>query len=583
MLVAFPTGDAQAKMVGRHQPVTLAAMEGRFHGGRLAEVTVIGQPNVEEQRLENPIPLPGALSFLAYGTFQSYVAGLNEFPREQWPDNIELIYYAFHLMVTLGTIFIALMAWANWQRWRGRLATTPLLLWALMLAFPFPYLATTLGWMTAELGRQPWLIYGLLRTRDGYSKAVSTGDTVFTRDRLCGPLLRAWRPVSLFDRTRTVSWPGSAASRREHSVSLARTSTNSATGGNGMIALWYGILSMMITTYIVLDGRNFGAGILHGIVARTPAERRQVIAAIGPLWSWHEVWLVGTGGVMAMSFPRLMAVGFSGYYLALFLILWCVVLRGISIEVGGHMDDPLWQALWDVVFVGSNVLLAVLFGAALGNVVRGVPLTREGTFHLTFFTNVFRTRGVVGLLDWYTLSMAAFCVLMLTAHGATYLTMRTEGEVHRRAECLARRLWAAAIPAFGLIALLTGLLRPELLRGLVFRPLAWVPLGVCAVSIRALVDRPARTPGTPGVSWLDLSFVRPTDDGRGRAFSRAAVLDDECRRPVDRVRLRGSGAQPAIATVWWFTALALALTYLFIIQRYYTGKVNVSKDNQGLY
>jgi cytochrome d ubiquinol oxidase subunit I len=180
LIVAFPTGDAQAKMVGRHQPVTLAAMEGRFRGGRLAEATVIGQPNVAEQRMENPIPLPGALSFLAYGTFESYVKGLNEFPRDQWPDNIELIYYAFHLMVTLGTIFIGIMAWANWQRWRGRLATTPLLLWTLMLAFPFPYIATSLGWMTAELGRQPWLIYGLLRTRDGYSKAVSTGDTVFT-------------------------------------------------------------------------------------------------------------------------------------------------------------------------------------------------------------------------------------------------------------------------------------------------------------------------------------------------------------------------------------------------------------------
>ena len=180
VVVAFPTGDAQAKMVGRHQPVTLAAMEGRFQGGRLAEVTVIGQPNVEEQRLENPIPLPGALSFLAYGTFQSYVKGLNEFPREQWPDNIELIYYAFHLMVTLGTLFIAIMVWANWQHWRGRLMSDPLTLWALMLAFPFPYIANTLGWMTAELGRQPWLIYGLLRTRDGYSKAVSTGDTVFT-------------------------------------------------------------------------------------------------------------------------------------------------------------------------------------------------------------------------------------------------------------------------------------------------------------------------------------------------------------------------------------------------------------------
>ena len=180
LLVAFPTGDQQAKMVGRHQPVTLAAMEGKFTGGSMAGVAVIGQPNIAARRLENPIEAPGALSFLAYGTFQSYVRGLDEFPEDQWPDNIELLYYSFHLMITLGTLFILLMMVANFQRWRGRLQSSTWLLWVLMLAFPFPYIANTLGWMTAELGRQPWLIYGLFHTRDGYSKVVSNGDTIFT-------------------------------------------------------------------------------------------------------------------------------------------------------------------------------------------------------------------------------------------------------------------------------------------------------------------------------------------------------------------------------------------------------------------
>jgi cytochrome bd ubiquinol oxidase subunit I len=179
-LVAFPTGDLQAKMVGRYQPVTLAAMEGRFVGGSLAGVAVIGQPNVAARQLENPIEIPGALSFLAYGTFRSYVHGLEEYSEDAWPDNIELLYYSFHLMITLGTIFIILMTYASLQTWRGRLETSRWLLWVLMLAFPFPYIANTLGWLTAELGRQPWLIYGLFRTRDGYSKVVSNGDTIFT-------------------------------------------------------------------------------------------------------------------------------------------------------------------------------------------------------------------------------------------------------------------------------------------------------------------------------------------------------------------------------------------------------------------
>jgi len=180
VLVAFPTGDQQAKMVGNHQPVTLAAMEGRFVGGPRAGVAVIGQPNIAARRLDNPIEVPGALSFLAYGTFQSYVHGLEEYDEDTWPDNIELLYYSFHLMITLGTIFIIIMVYANLQNWRGRLESSVWLLWVLMLGFPFPYIANTLGWMTSELGRQPWLIYGLFHTSDGYSKVVSNGDTIFT-------------------------------------------------------------------------------------------------------------------------------------------------------------------------------------------------------------------------------------------------------------------------------------------------------------------------------------------------------------------------------------------------------------------
>jgi cytochrome d ubiquinol oxidase subunit I len=180
VLVAFPSGDQQAKIVGNHQPVTLAAMEGKFVGGRMAGVAVIGQPNIAARQLENPIEIPGALSFLAYGTFQSYVHGLEEYPENAWPDNIELLYYSFHLMIMLGTIFIILMAYAGFQNWRGRLESSPWLLWLLMLAFPFPYIANTLGWMTAELGRQPWLVYGLFRTQNGYSKVVSNGDIIFT-------------------------------------------------------------------------------------------------------------------------------------------------------------------------------------------------------------------------------------------------------------------------------------------------------------------------------------------------------------------------------------------------------------------
>jgi cytochrome d ubiquinol oxidase subunit I len=186
VLVAFPTGDAQAKIVARYQEPVLAAMEGRFETGPMAEITLIGQPNVRERRLDNPIIVPGMLSFLAYGTFHRDVRGLNAFPQDTWPNNIELVYYAFHVMAGLGTIFIALMGLANLQRLRGRLESSRSTLWMLMLAFPFPFIANTAGWMTTELGRQPWLVYGLFRTSQGYSDVVSSGDVLFTLIGLAG-------------------------------------------------------------------------------------------------------------------------------------------------------------------------------------------------------------------------------------------------------------------------------------------------------------------------------------------------------------------------------------------------------------
>lgn len=186
VLVAFPTGDTQAKMVARYQPAALAAMEGRFESGPMAGVTLIGQPNVAERRLDNPITVPGALSFLAFGTFHGDVRGLNEFPEDEWPTNIELLYYAFHVMSGLGTLFIAVMGVAALLAWRGRLERTRPMLWVLMLAFPFPYIATTAGWMTAELGRQPWMVYGLFRTVHGVSPSVHAGTALFTLIGFCG-------------------------------------------------------------------------------------------------------------------------------------------------------------------------------------------------------------------------------------------------------------------------------------------------------------------------------------------------------------------------------------------------------------
>ena len=180
VLQVFPTGDRQGKLVADHQPVTLAAMEGLFHGQTEAPLLILGQPNELTGKIENPIEVPGMLSMLTYRRWNANVRGLDAFPKEDWPGNIPLLYYSYHIMVGLGTFFIAVMVIAALLLWRGLLYQARWLLWIIMLSAPFPYIANTAGWMTAELGRQPWLVYGLMRTEEGYSKVVSAGNGMFT-------------------------------------------------------------------------------------------------------------------------------------------------------------------------------------------------------------------------------------------------------------------------------------------------------------------------------------------------------------------------------------------------------------------
>jgi cytochrome d ubiquinol oxidase subunit I len=180
ILLLYPTGDKQGKMVARHQPATLAAMEGLFRTEKGAPIVLIGQPDMERLRLDNPILVPRMLSLFTYNHWRAEVKGLDAFPRADWPQNVPLLYYAYHVMVGLGTIFIAVFALAAWRLRRGALFASRGTLWALMLLLPFPYIANTAGWLTAELGRQPWLIHGLMRTPAGVSANVAAGNVLFT-------------------------------------------------------------------------------------------------------------------------------------------------------------------------------------------------------------------------------------------------------------------------------------------------------------------------------------------------------------------------------------------------------------------
>jgi len=180
VLQAFPTGDAQGRLVAEHQPVALAALEGLFESGPAAPLVLVGQPDMQRLRLDNPIEIPGALSFLTYRRWTAQVRGLDAFPVDAWPTNVPLVYYAYHIMVGLGTFFIAIQLAAAFLLLRGRLYAARPMLWILLLAIPFPYVANTAGWVAAEAGRQPWIVYGLMRTAEGPSIHVSTGNAMFT-------------------------------------------------------------------------------------------------------------------------------------------------------------------------------------------------------------------------------------------------------------------------------------------------------------------------------------------------------------------------------------------------------------------
>ena len=275
-------------------------------------------------------------------------------------------------------------------------------------------------------------------------------------------------------------------------------------------------------------------------------------------------------------------VGFCRLLLALFLILWRLILRGISLEVAGHINDELWQGFWDFVFTFANFLLAVIFGAAAGNLGRGVPLDAEGNFSMAFFTN-FSVRGHVGLLDWYTLSTAIFAAVLLAAHGATYLALKTDGPVHDRSNLYARYLWAALAPLFLVIAVESWVVRPDLFERAVINPLCWVGLFIVLVSIITLIS---------GLVYRRemLAFAGSNGCIIGLMFSGAAALFPVVlystlapENSLTAYAVASNGNTLLIASFWWPAGFVLASAYFIFISRRYAGKVSVRRDNQGFY
>ncbi len=347
-----------------------------------------------------------------------------------------------------------------------------------------------------------------------------------------------------------------------------------------MEMLWFWLVSVMVAIYVVLDGFDFGAGILHLVVARTNEERREVLGAIGPLWDGNEVWLLAGGGSMFLAFPKVLAAGFSGFYLAMWMVVWCLMLRGISIEFRSHLRDGLWRHFWDASFTVASVLTPVLFGAALGNVLRGVPLDASGFFDMPLWTN-FRVGPQPGILDWYTVLVGVFALTTLAGHGALFLAWKTEGPVHDRARGLALKLWAAVLGLWIVTSFATSVVNPAIFRNLPGAPLAWVATliflaGLALVFVGTKRERPLMA--FVGSSAFILGLL---------AASAACVYPVMLPSTVDPAysltALNASvGAHGLrVGLVWWVIGFPIALAYFTFLFRFHRGKVKAAAEGEG--
>ncbi|HUA01693.1 MAG TPA: cytochrome d ubiquinol oxidase subunit II [Candidatus Aquilonibacter sp.] len=344
-----------------------------------------------------------------------------------------------------------------------------------------------------------------------------------------------------------------------------------------MGTIWFCLVAIMIAVYVLLDGFDLGAGAIHLLVAKTDAERRQVIASIGPVWDGNEVWLLAAGGTLYFAFPALYASGFSGFYLPLIMVLWLLILRGTSIEFRSHIRSQVWNPLLDFLFCASSLLLAVFFGAALGNVVRGVPLDASGYFFEPLWTN-FNFGAKAGILDWYTILVGVLALVTLMMHGGLWVRIKTHGAVSDRAEGTARAAWwAVALLTIG-VTLITFRVQPSVLANFA----RW-PWGIVFPALAVA--------GIIGVRF----FLARADDWKAFLSScayLAGMLTSvvfgvypmvlPARDPAYSLTVANAKAADyglKIGLAWWVVGIFLATGYFAYVYRSFAGKVSVDQDH----
>jgi cytochrome bd ubiquinol oxidase subunit II len=355
-----------------------------------------------------------------------------------------------------------------------------------------------------------------------------------------------------------------------------------------MQTLWFCIVALMLAAYVILDGFDIGAGIVHLGVARTDAERRQVLRSIGPVWDGNEVWLLAAGGTLYFAFPALYAAGFAGFYLPLMIVLWLLILRGVSIEFRGHIDSLVWKPLWDAGFSLSSALLAIFFGAALGNVIRGVPFDANGEFFLPLWTH-FGVSGPLGILDWYTILTGLLAYLALTMHGALWVAYKTGAAVAARARHIARWAWWGVAAATAAVTFATFQVQPQLSANLSRAPWGYLfPTAAIAALIgsrRGAGSQPGSQPAASRLVSTPLAAFLCSSAYLASMLCAAAfglypyVLPATAGAAGGLTIYNAAAARYGlqIGLIWWVLGAALATAYFVFIYRHFAGPVELEE------
>lgn len=336
--------------------------------------------------------------------------------------------------------------------------------------------------------------------------------------------------------------------------------------------LWFVIVVTVFAVYAILDGFIFGVGIIYPFVARTDAERELILKAIGPVWKGNEVWLVAGGGLLFLAFPKAFAAGFSGFYLALNLVLWSLILRGMSIALRSHFRNSLWRDFWDVIFAVSNLLLAVVFGVAVGNIIRGVPLGSDGYFFAALWTT-FTPGPAPGILDWFTVLLGALTVAILAVHGANYLTIKTDAAVLSRASRIADA-GTRAVVLLVIVAMSTlPFVQPVLWHRYEVYPAGYVlPLTAMAALLTAGYFRRRRRDGAVFFSW-GLFILGILGSVAWGLFPNLLIATEDPTYSVTIYNSAASSYGLRVGLVWFGLGISLVIAYTIWVYMSFRGKV----------